>query len=81
MLNRKIINSSITSEEFSALSAAIVELFPGEIRGSYYTAAHCELQAQGKLYSAYTKYKANLRAIGLIRKRPKAESRSGNDFI
>ncbi|KAJ6639408.1 hypothetical protein Bhyg_12152 [Pseudolycoriella hygida] len=60
--------------EFIHLAKLIVQLFPQEWMGTYYIPAVKGEQAQGKLYSAYQIYKADLREAALFLKRPKSAS-------
>lgn len=62
------------------IAELIVQLFPSELKGTYYTPAIRNFPAQGKLYSAYQNYKTDLRAVGLIEKKTKALNKKSNIF-
>lgn len=53
------------------IASAIVQLFPTELEGTYYVPSVRNVQAQGKLYGVYTKFKLKLREVGLIQARKK----------
>lgn len=61
----------ITREEYIKLAKLIVQLFPKELEGTYYLPFAKGSPTQGKLYSAFTNYRAQLKAVGLIEKKDK----------
>lgn len=54
------------------IALAIVALFPTEVSETYYRPSYRTTPAQGKLYTAYSKYKFQLRESNLISKRTKS---------
>lgn len=53
-------------EEFLHISNAICQLFPGEVRQSYYIAAENSHQAKGKLRDAFNACRTKLAKAGII---------------
>lgn len=74
---------SINRAAFETLRSLIVKIFPREPAQIYYTPAFKSQVARGKLYSAYTYYRRQLGAVGLIDIRTKsiATSTSSNTEI
>ncbi|XP_075159108.1 uncharacterized protein LOC142232255 [Haematobia irritans] len=63
----------ITREEFIQLTKYIVEIFPSELRETYYVPFAKGQLPKGKLYDAYNNNRTRLRAAGVIRRRAKAD--------
>ncbi|KAM7357004.1 uncharacterized protein ACRADG_002534 [Cochliomyia hominivorax] len=64
----------ILREEFLQLAQSIVEIFPSEIRETYYVPFTKGRLAKGKLYDAYNNTRARLCASGIIKRRIKYRS-------
>lgn len=63
----------ITRSEFLEIAGAIVQLFPTELECNYFVPSVRNTQAQGKLFTVYSKYRLNLREVGLINARKKIQ--------
>lgn len=74
--------SSISREEFVEISQAIVSLFPSEVAETYYKPSYRTNPPQGKLYTAYSKYRVLLRESSLVCKRVRTiRSNTGKSII
>lgn len=65
---------SLSRDEFSEIASAITQLFTTESFGTYFLPSVRNTQTQAKSYSAYIKFKFNLREVGLIDTRKKNQS-------
>lgn len=68
----------MSKKEYFRLTELIVQLFPFESKGTFYTPAVKGSPAQGKLYSAYQNYRTDLIEAGLIATRERSLSEESN---
>lgn len=61
------------------LSQLIVEIFPYEVKETYYIAFRKGHIAKGKLYDAYNNYRARLSAAGIIHRRTKTTEKKSKE--
>ncbi|KAI8114693.1 hypothetical protein CVS40_12959 [Lucilia cuprina] len=71
-------NKKLQREDFLELSQSIVEIFPSEVKGTYYVPFAKGHLAKGKLYDAYNNARAKLSAAGVIKRRVKSKPENIN---
>lgn len=65
---------SIGKDELQKLADLIVELFPNEIKQTYYSPHKGKIRARGKLIDAYYNYKHLLSTAGITSSRSRSRS-------